>query len=334
MKMPMRRYAKARRTTRKSTYRKRATLAPKNIKRRTGARAQSKQIASLSRKVNVLTRSNFETFSTQWTRLNLPIETATGPGTPYVCPIVQNPCAPFAQSLATADVAQWRDSLAIAAQPRFEKNQCFTASKAAQESPCLYHKGTTIKWQMFCNEPRTTKVAIMVVSPKKGVATQIIADNQLNIGPVPFGPRDGNVNFALGTDYVLHPGTGSSLAPDTTFGVLVNLKRWDVHYKTERTFGVPLLGADGESIVQTTIPDGANNSNTACGTIKLPGIGKIVSVSKADTGDALSRACQLGIVDQKAHSMKYLVCITNGVVSDSESVTLGMNVLDTYKATV
>lgn len=328
----MRRYAKARRTTRK--YKRSRTLAPKNIKRRTNARAQSKQIASLSRKVNVLTRSNFETFSTQWTRLNLPIETATAPGTPYVCPIVQNPCSPFVQTGALPDVTQWRDSLAIAAQPKFEKSQVFTASKAAQESPCLYHKGTTLKWQMFCNEPRTTKVAIMVVSPKKGVATQIIADNQLNVGPVPFGPRDGAVNFVLGTDYVLHPGTGATLAPDTTFGVLVNLKRWDVHYKTERTFGVPVVPPNGDAIVQATIPDGANNSNTACGTIKLPGIGKITSVSKADANDPLSRACQLGILDQRAHTNKYLICITNGVVTDNESVTLGMNVLDTYKATV
>jgi len=324
--MPYRRYAKKR-----TLRRKRRTLAPKNIRRRTGARAQSKQIATLSRKVSMLTKSQFETFHTNWERINLPIETAASPGTPYVCPIPFNAMAPFLGSNGTSEVSQWRDSLAIASQAFFVKTTCFNVSQAAQNTPCLYHKGCVIKYQMACNEPNTTKVWLGVVRPKKATAQQLIADNNLNSGPVPYGPRDGNVAFVQGVDFVVNKGSGVSGAPDTYFGTMVNLKRWDVLYSREHTFGLPY----GQGLPQpVVVTNGANNTCLATGTIKLNGIGKITSVSQGGAQSVLSNACQLGLVDQEAHTQCYLVAITNGVVTDSETVTLGMNVLDTYKAVV
>lgn len=324
--MPYRRHGKRRRYTRKKR-----TLAPKNIRRRTGARAQSKQIASLSRKVSMLTKSQFETFHTNWERISLPIETVAGAGIPYICPIPFNAMGPFPGSNATSEVSQWRDSLAIASQAFYVKNTCFNVSEAVQNSPMLYHKNCVIKYQMACNEPNTTKVWIGVVRPKKATAQQLIADNNLNAGPVPYGPRDGALNFVNGVDYVVNSGAGASGAPDTYFGTMINLKRWDVLYSREHAFGLPSTQGLPQSVVVT---NGSNNTSLATGTIKLPGIGRITSVSQGGAQSTLSNACQLGLVDQEAHTQCFLVCITNGVVADGETIVLGMNVLDTYRATV
>ena len=67
--------------------RKPRVLKRKNVKRKTGAKAQSKQIIALSKQIGSLTKSNYETVQTVWSRNNLSVDRTIGGVNAYVCPI-------------------------------------------------------------------------------------------------------------------------------------------------------------------------------------------------------------------------------------------------------
>ncbi len=110
--------------------RKPRVLKRKNIKRRTGAKAQSKQIVALSKQVSSLTKSQYETVQTAWNRESISIDTATGGIGAYVCPIPKSMGNCFNQStIDTQGLSdrrlKWADNLVIAAQPFYQKTAIF-----------------------------------------------------------------------------------------------------------------------------------------------------------------------------------------------------------------
>lgn len=326
--MPYRKYGKKFR--RRKTYQKSKTLAPKNIKRRKSASAQSKQIATLARKVRLLNKNTFIPFQMQWGRQQLSCQTLATSGIPYVCPLVRMPCNPSVQGPIGPDVKQWRDSLALAAQPAFQKTYLFNIADEVVRANTVYHSGSILKYQVSTTEPGFEKLTLMVVQPHAKTAAQTIADNALDgDGSVPYGPKDGSTNFQQNLDYCLQDGQGASQAPGNYFGVMVNYRRWKVLYKREICLGHP--GATNTATnVNPSNTDPGNNSLTARGTIKLPGLGRIQSVSRNQIAE--SNAVDQGILDQAKRDNLYLVAISSGVSGDNEQLFLSWNCVDSYRA--
>ena len=93
------------------TKRKPKTLNKKSIKRRTGAKAQSKQIMSLSKQVSSLIKTQYETVCTVWNRNNLSVDSLIGGTTAYICPLPKSMCNCYNQStLQTAALVDKRQS--------------------------------------------------------------------------------------------------------------------------------------------------------------------------------------------------------------------------------
>ncbi len=120
-------------------FRKRSVLKRKNIRRRTGAKAQSKQISALTSKVNKITRQQYETVQTVWNRNNLSVDDLIGGTTAYICPLPKSMCNCFGQTtLQTAGEADqrlsWADNLGIAAQPILQKKFPFSAPHQQHET--------------------------------------------------------------------------------------------------------------------------------------------------------------------------------------------------------
>jgi len=320
---------------RRSTYRKR-TLSRKSIRRRTSAKSQSRQIATLARQVSKINRTNYERFSTTWQRDNLTCETLLTPGTPYICPIPYMAMDPDDKyNPGTGITTRWRDSLAIATQPYFTKKVVFGCSDQAYNTPCLEHTGGMIKWQMTSTEPSMSKVTLALISLKDAQSDQKTVDNNL-LGDsiVPYGPPTSADGIIRDTDFHLHTGVGAAGSSDTYFGCTFNRKYWNVHYQRELTFGHP--GATNlVTNVSANNTNPANNALVHTGTIKIPAAGEIRSVSLPnDPVRTVQNAMELGLLDQENGKAKYLVCITNGVVLDAETIFLGMSVTDYYKAAV
>ena len=322
---------------RKAAKRKYTT---KYIRRNTGAKAQSRQIAQLTRQVRTLARSNTERICTRWQRSDYPIQTLTTSGAPYICPIPYNCMDPFDQyDPGSGLTTRWRDSLGIGGQSigaYFVKTFNFAYSQNAMDSNCIRHTGGVIKWQMSSTEPDMSKVSLFLVRPKQRCADQLMADRGLlGDGTVPFGPKDPNANLVLGDDYVCHDGQHSTGAPSTYFGAQMNPKWWSVLYHREITFGHPnAAGFQQNATANNASP--ANNALTASGTIKLPAAGLIKSASKSRAGPTNDpdAAVQLGLLDQRNEDQLFLVAVQNGVTADNESITLGFMVLDYYDASV
>ena len=76
-------------------------LKKKNIRRKRGARAQSKQIMALSRQVRSITKRQFESVMTAWIRPKATIDLANPAASyVYVCPIPTTPNNPTSQTTA------------------------------------------------------------------------------------------------------------------------------------------------------------------------------------------------------------------------------------------
>lgn len=329
--MPYRRYG--RRTTRKFIRRKsRRTLAPKSIKRRRSAGAQSKQILSLSRKVNMLTKSNTSLIRTSWARGQERIQTLTESGTPFICPIpyhMMDPTDSFDNGGSGATTT-WRSNLFQV--PAFRKKLVFGTSDAALSSNKIRHTGSVIKWQMESTEPAYSKVTLLLVRAKRGMADQLAADRMLLGTTIPFGPDGQSEHFKKDVDYVVHDIPTSITGGSSTYhSVTWNKKYWDVLYQKQVAFGHP--GAQGfipQVMAANASPQ--NNAMVATGQIRMPPCGMIRSTAKDPSG--VTKASELGLVDQRNENACYLVAIQNGVAADLESITLGWICVDYYKASV
>ena len=334
-------YARGRRPMRRrrTSYRKRV-LSRKNIRRRTSAKSQSRQIATLTRAVRKINRTQHETFCTYWQRNSLPVESLTTAGLPYICPVPFVPMDPQDLYLPGQGVTtKWRDNLQIASQPFYTKQLMFGYSDAALNSGHLTHTGGTIKYQMTSTEPSLSCVTLALISLKKDIADQKVVDNRLLESTVPYGPYQAGDALINGTDFHTHDGTGATGAADTTFGTVFNRKYWNVHYQRNIRFGHP--GASNTaSNVNPSNTNPANNSLVATGTIKIPAAGEIRSAANnlGNPATAMTttrqNALQLGLLDQQNEKAKWLVCFSNGVTADNEAIFLGFVATDYYKAVV
>lgn len=317
--------------------RKPRVLKRKNIKRRTGARAQSKQISALSKQVTNLTKSNYETVQTIWNRNNIAVDPLTGGVNAYVCPIPKSMGNCFSQPTlnTTGDNdtrIAWSDNLGLAAQPTYRKAPIFGSSDAARNSPEANHLGGVLKWRLISDEPSFSTYTVALISPKSRQADQLITDRALK-GSKGGGLAAGSKALLVGgTDYMTHP---------DVMGTQINKKFWNIDYYREVNFSHP-----GSTSQQTTAQ--ANNTNPknnaiiAQGTIKLKPGGVIKCFNQQSFEEDGSpilgvkpvNASQIGYVDEKNEKLQYLVIINNGVSADLETVNLSLLVRDFYKMVV
>lgn len=316
---------------RKPRYRKRRTLAPKSIKRRTSARSQSKQISALSKRVNRIAKNTYEVVNLYWQRDNLPLGTAAATDNAYVCPIPYAPCNYTGTSLVAA-AERFADNRQVASQTFFTKRVMWGRSQNADESGTMWHTGSYLRWQMSISEPQLTKVMLALIRPKKYLADQLSVDREFYL--------EGSANAVGGlgklvddVDYHVHDGTGGS--NNTVFGCRFNPKYWDILYRRQVTLGV----SDGNTIqnrAEADISHPANNALTAMGSIKIPagGICKAAGKETQQVTPSTTPAAEMQYVDQTREKSCFLVAILNDATLDLETVKLGFVVEDRYKVQV
>jgi len=316
--------------------RKPRALKGRNIKRRTGAGAQSRQILALSRQVSNVTRKQFANVHTVWQRDMLSVEAVTGGVQAYICPLPYVPCNPDGASQPGGQIP-WTDNLSLAAQSAFSKKAIFGVAREAATSNEIYHTGGVLKWQMITNEPTFSKYSLFLIRPKRAMADQLVIDRKLKQGTL-LNPNAGFSSFLQeDIDYVVH---GEGLQGGTTFGAQINRKYWDVLYTREVALGRLTAGAaDADQIFNYNAPgDPARTGLTARGSIKLPAGGMIKCanvVQQTGTGNAgQATAWEVNYSQQENSSGCFLVCINNGVSLDGQQCNLGFLVHDYYKACV
>ena len=310
-------------------------LKGRNIRRRTGAKAQSKQINALSRQLTTLTKRQFAKVHTVWQRNMLTVDNTLGGLQCYVCPIPVAPGNPVGASQPGGQVV-WTDNLSLAAQSTFTKRAVFGVAREAATSNEIYHTGGCIKWQMISTETDFSKYYLFLIRPKKAMADQLIKDRLFKAGTA-LNPTLGKAAFLTpDIDYVVH----TENATNTVFGAQINRKYWDVLYSKEVTFGRNTAGAtDAEQIFNYNAPGSAALTPlTDRGTIKLPAGGMIKNASVAsqtgagNAGQATS--WEVGYGDQENETGCFLICVNNGATVDGADSKLGFIVHDYYKACV
>ena len=309
-------------------------LKGRNIKSRTGAKAQSRQITALSRQVSSITRKQFAKVHTVWQRNMLSVEAVTGGVQAYICPLPYVPCNPDGASQPGGQVG-WTDNLGLGS--AFEKKAVFGVAREAATSNEIYHTGGIIKWQLTTNEPTFSKYSLFLIRPKTGMADQLIQSRQLKQGAT-LNPTAGFASFLQeDLDYIVH---GEGLTGGTTFGAQMNPKYWSVLYRREIALGRNDAGApDAQQIFNYNAPGNpARTGLTASGNIKIPAGGMIKNsavLTQSGSGNASqATAWEVSYADQENDSGLYLVCINNGVSVDGEQAKLGFLVHDYYKACV
>lgn len=313
--------------------RKPRVLKRKNIKRRTGAHAQSKQIVALSKQISTLTKTSYETVQTVWTRDNLSVDKLAAGIEAYVCPIPKSMCNCFGQrTSATGTIAdprlKWADNLVIAAQPFYQKTAIFGSSEAARNSPEANHLGGVLKWRLISDEPSFSTYSIFLLSPKKRQADQLITDRKLK--GMTGGHNPGSAaELKPGQDFVTHP---------NVMGTQINKKYYNIDYHREVNFSHP--GATNQQdTAQANNTNPLNNAIIATGSIRLKpgGVLKCFNQQALPVGavalDAVN-ASQIGYVDEKNENTQFLVIVNNGVSADLETVNLSLLVRDYYKMVV
>lgn len=319
--------------------RKPKVLKKKNIKRKTGAGAQAKQISALSTQVSRLTKSNYESGSLVWIRSKLPIDSLTGGIQAYVCPVPITPGNPFYQDVygaATGSGARvrWADSLHLggASTSFMEKFPLFGFSEQARNSHEWNHTGGTLKYRIESSEPSFSTYSLFLVRAKSRQSDQLVSDRGLK--------------NTVGTSY---PGSAAALSELDDFvthpqlmGTDLNTKYWSIISKRSINFGHP--GSTGISTnVNPANTNARNNAVVVEGTIRLPKGGVIRSTAKALTttggvGGTINpsplNASQVGFLDEDNSKTCYLIIVNNGVSADLESVSMSLLVKDHYKIAV
>lgn len=314
-------------------WKKPKVLKRKNIKRKTGAKAQSKQIMSLSKQVNKLTKTQFETIQTVWNRNDLSVDSLTSGTTAYICPLPKSMCNVYGQTTLQTEGQPdqrllWSDNLGIAAQSSYAKGQIFGSSEAARNSGEIHHLGGTLRWRLTSAEPSFSTYDIFVISPKTKQADQLITDRGLKAGT----PPGRNASLTEGLDYISHPDCHM-----TEF----NRKMYNVHYSRRVNFGHPGSTAINSN-VNPANTNPRNNAVIAEGKVKLSAGGVLKSFNNApldvpgqnDRGFKPLNASQIGYIDEQNEKTQYLVIVNNGVSADLETVNLSFLVKDYYKAVV
>lgn len=316
-------------------FRKPRVLRKKNIRRKRGARAQSKQIMALSRQVRRITRTQFETVMTGWIRPKATIDLAAGGTNCYICPLPTTPGNPTSQmtGFGTTDPLKWSDNRGISSANYFTKSILFGVSSAARASPEWFHTGTTLKYRMQTNEPSFSTYSMFVIQARPKQADQLSDDRGLKASSG-SGFTGSGAQLQPGTDYVTHP---------EIMGTMINRKYWKVLYQRVINFSVP--NVTDFKAVNVDLQGGADTRNNTVlkeGTFRIPAAGSIKNFNNLPfnnpSSPALGRdppnASQLGYQDEDNAKPAYLVIVNNGVSTDGEITELSLQAVDRYKAVV
>jgi len=318
----------------KKIRRKSRVLRKRNVKRRTGAKAQSRQIMALSRSVSSITRKQFAKVHTTWQRNMLTVEGTTGGVQAYICPIPYVPGNPVGASQPGGQVV-WTDNLSLASQSSFSKKAVFGVAREAATSNEVYHTGGCIKWQFITNEPTFSKYYMFLIKPKPGMADQLIKDRQFKAGLPLNATLGAAAALTQDLDFVVHE---EGVTGGTVFGAQMNPKYWTTLYQKEITAGANNAGDRTQNINYNAPGSAALTPLTARGTIKLPAGGMIKNSSVASQSGAgnagQATSWEVGYGDQENESGVYLVIINNGISLDGEAGKVGFIVHDYYKACV
>lgn len=327
--------------------RKPRTLRGKNIRRKTGARAQAKQINALSRAVTKINKEQTERIRTVWqiNRKSIGTLTSVTP-TCYLCPIPYALCDPLGSS-PIGDAKFWSDNnMPVAVgQTSYSKSLVFGYSDAAANCNKVYHTGSKIRYQIVTTEPSYSKLMMFLVKPKSKQADQLVIDRQLKgstaatVVPVAPAGNPGSSAFMIkDVDYTVYtPPTvgGVPTNNDTTFGAEINRKYWDVIYKREITLSHP--NATGFSTnVNPSNSDPRNNSTVATGSIRIPAAGVIINKSQATqtVGNKSAGAFENSVLDMRNEQNYTLVLIHNDATADTQTIELSAVINDYYRAVV
>lgn len=313
-------------------YKKPRALRKKNIRRKTGARSQAKQISALSTQVSKIGKDNYENIRTSWSRENLPIGNVIL-ADPYICPIPYVMCDPTGTS-PVAGSQSWTDNVTSASQPTFNKRMVFGYSDAAENSNKIYHTGGILRYQIWTSEPSFTKLGLYLIRPKKKVSDQLVLDRSFKKSPVLGGPAGALCSLTDDVDYTVHT-SATATQTNTFYGSEINRKYWDVLYHREIALTHPLaVGFATNASANNTSP--ANNALTASGSIKIPagGLIKNVSVNTQEVAPKTATAFETQYLDQNNDRGCYLVGIHNDLTVDAQTLDLGFIVTDYYKAAV
>lgn len=300
----------------------------KNVKRKTGAKAQAKQISALTSQVVKINKEQTENVRTSWYRQNLPIGNVIL-ADPYICPLPYVMCDPLGTSPVVGS-QNWTDNVTSASQPVFEKRMIFGYSDAAANSNKVYHTGGRLRYQIWTSEPSFTKLGLYLIRPKKKMADQLVLDRKFKAGPGPAGEIS---TLSEDVDYVVHKSAPGLV--DTFYGSEINRKYWDVLYHREITLSHPeASGFSQNANANNASP--ANNALTASGTIKIPAGGLIRNVSTLTqtSGDKTAGAFECQYQDQHNETGCFLVGIHNDLTLDAQTLDLGFIVTDYYKVVV
>lgn len=309
----------------------------KYIRKRTDARSQSKQIASLAKSISSINKQQYESIATVWNRPLATIDLLGGGVNAYICPIPVSMCNCYSQNtvLTQGDDdqrIQWLDNRALGSMDPFQKIPLFGSSENARDSPCVTHTGGYLSYRFTNNEPSFSTYSLFLVRPVKKHANQLVVDRKLKQYTT-LNPVTGTAgSFTEGVDFITHP---------DVMGTIINRKYWRVLAKRSINFSHP----NSTSINRTVSANNTNpkyNAQIAEGTIKIPG-GTVIrnfnrtpyeQDSSPNKGTMKTSASQIGPVDEPDEKTAYLVVINNGSSADSELVKLSIVVKDFYKAVV
>lgn len=265
----------------KNPPRKPKVLKNRNVRRNTGARAQSKQIQALSKTVTKLTKENYERIRTCW-QIDKKALGISGTGlAAYICPIPYAPMDPLGTSPVVSQQL-WADNNMLgpgsAGQLFFKKRLVFGYSEAAANTSKIYHTGGVIRYQILTTEPSYTKLTLALIKPKKNQSDQISADRNLKASAA--GSYAGSGAFLVpDTDYTTYSPPGVTTS-ETTFGAELNTKYWTVISRREVAMSNPLVFTSASLVRTTPVTNTKNNSLVATGRMKIPAAGVIKNVSQ------------------------------------------------------
>ena len=317
-------------------YQKRKSkhLRTKNIKRKTGAKSQAKQILALSKCCSKLTKQNFARVRTSWQRDKISLIPTTVGDRIYICPIPYAPCDP----LGTGGVdPSWQDNMGGNLTAPYLKRFVFGYPQSAINSNLIYHTGGVLRYQFIATMNTFEQIGVYLIKPKRALADQLLLDRKMKIQGSAAGQRPGSESdLHRDLDFVVHSGTGSLTALQTNFGSEINRKYWDVLYHKQIGFNHPF--ANGIAVNAN-----ANNASPLAnaivrnGTIRLPpgGVIKNASYEPQITQNPAASALEMGYLDQTNENSCYLVVIQNGLPVGAENTIIGgMIVNDYYKCVV
>lgn len=312
------------------TWKKRSPSVARRAKRKTGAKAQSRQIATLARQIDKVRRSSSVEFKTRWYRQMARISPLTTAGFAFVMPL---PYAP--QGVFEDPVTHFHDNLNL---------QSYHKSVVEGQPPAItqlcgkwFHKGGTLRYRLTSTEPTSSVVKLCLIRAKAATADQVISDRNMFSG---VGATPGAQELTKSVDfYADDDGAGLAGASGTWYGAYFNTKIWDVLWSRDCNFGVP-GGSEIENMVTGSVLDAGNNALIKTGVIKLPAGGQCVDVDTIDlapqiVGQDLDQRPNAGtmlMTDQRPEKSVFLVALHNDISLDTETISLACSVTDRYTA--